>query len=222
LSIFLEARDESGIRDWRFDIGEPQVGKLFQSWNGRGEPPGKINWNGKNPNGELVQSALDYPYTFTVSDTLGNTGVRKGFIPVDVLVVREGKLLRIRVPSIMFPPNSASFEGLDEEVRENNDRILTRIAQILRKFGAYQVKVEGHANYTAPLNRPQARLREQDRELQPLSERRARAVVDRLAALGVSRNRLSFYGVGGARPIVEYTDREGWWKNRRVEFILEK
>jgi outer membrane protein OmpA-like peptidoglycan-associated protein len=222
LSIFLKARDESGIGNWRFDIREPQTNKLFQTWSGRGEPPEKIDWNGKNPGGELVQSASDYHYAFTASDTLGNTSVREGLIPVDVLVIREGDILRIRVPSIMFPPNSASFDGLDEEVRENNNRILRRIAQVLQKFGAYQVKVEGHANYTTPLNRPQDRRREQDRELQPLSEKRARTVVDYLADLGVSRGRLSSYGIGGDRPIVNYTDHDGWWKNRRVEFILEK
>jgi outer membrane protein OmpA-like peptidoglycan-associated protein len=222
LSIFLQARDESGIGDWVFAIQEPQTDKLFRTWNGRGEPPEKIDWDGKNPGGELVQSASDYRYTFTVSDTLGNTSVRKGLIPVDVLVIREGDILRIRVPSIMFPPNSASFEGLGEEVRVNNDWILRRIAQVLQKFAAYQVKVEGHANYTTPLNRPEDRRNEQDRELRPLSEQRARMVVDYLADLGVNRSRLSSYGIGGARPVVDYADREGWWKNRRVEFILEK
>jgi outer membrane protein OmpA-like peptidoglycan-associated protein len=111
---------------------------------------------------------------------------------------------------------------LDEETRQNNIWILRRIAQVLQKFGAYQVKVEGHANFTTPPDQVQNRLREQDRELQPLSEKRARAVVDYLSDLGVSRGRLSPYGIGGERPIVAYADRDNWWKNRRVEFILEK
>jgi outer membrane protein OmpA-like peptidoglycan-associated protein len=141
---------------------------------------------------------------------------------MDVLVIREGEILRIRVPSIMFAPDSGTFDGLDEEVRENNNRILRRIAQVLGKFSAYQVKVEGHANYTTSPDRPRDRQREQDGELQPLSEKRALTVVDYLADLGVSRDRLSPYGIGGARPLAGYTDRDGWWKNRRVEFILEK
>ncbi|MDR0998975.1 MAG: OmpA family protein [Treponema sp.] len=222
LSIFLEARDESGIGNWRFDIREPQTNNLFQTWSAQGGPPGQIDWDGKNPRGEPVQSASDYPYTFTVSDTLGNISTLEGIIPVDVLVIREGNILRIRVPSIIFAPDSGTFEGLDEEVRQNNTRILRRIAQILDKFDTYQVKVEGHANYTTPLNRPQDRLREQDQELRPLSEKRARTVADHLAGLGVNRRRLSPYGIGGDRPVADYTDREGWWKNRRVEFILEK
>ncbi|MDR0449998.1 MAG: OmpA family protein [Treponema sp.] len=222
LSIFLKAQDESGIGDWRFEIREPQTDRIFQSWNGRGEPPEKIDWDGKNPGGELVESASDYRYTFTVSDSLGNTKVREGLIPVDVLVIREGDILRIRVPSIMFGPNSAGFEGLDEEVRENNNWILGRIAQVLGKFSSYQVKVEGHANYTTPLDQPQNRRQEQERELLPLSEKRAQAVADYLSDLGVNRDRLSAYGIGGDRPVADYTDHEGWWRNRRVEFILEK
>jgi outer membrane protein OmpA-like peptidoglycan-associated protein len=58
--------------------------------------------------------------------------------------------------------------------------------------------------------------------LQPLSEARARAVVNYLVDLGIERGRLSSVGVGGARTVVEFGDRDNWWKNRRVEFILEK
>jgi len=28
--------------------------------------------------------------------------------------------------------------------------------------------------------------------------------------------------MGGTKPVVERADRENWWKNRRVEFILIK
>jgi hypothetical protein len=76
----------------------------------------------------------------------------------------------------------------------------------------------GHANPIATT--VAARQREQDAELQPLSELRARTVVDYLVGLGVSRNRLSAFGIGGARPVIPYADRDNWWKNRRVEFIL--
>jgi outer membrane protein OmpA-like peptidoglycan-associated protein len=222
LSIFLEARDESGIGNWQFDVWEPQTNNLFQSWRGVGNPPGKIDWNGKNFSGETVQAASDYRYTYTVSDTLGNTSVFRGSILVDVLVIREGNTLRIRVPSIIFGPNSGDFEGLDRESRENNEWVLNRIALALQKFGTYQVRVEGHANYTTPPARTRDRQREQDRELQPLSEKRAQTVVNYLVSLGVERRRLSSFGIGGARPVVDFTDHDGWWKNRRVEFILVK
>jgi outer membrane protein OmpA-like peptidoglycan-associated protein len=156
----------------------------------------------------------------TVSDILGNSSTFEGEIKVDVLVIREGELLRVQVPSIVFGPNSGGFDGLNEETLANNDFILRRIAQVLNKFATYKVRIEGHANFTATTER--ARQLEQERELQPLSEKRAQFVVDYLAGLDVDRGRLSAFGIGGARPGVDYNDRDNWWKNRRVEFILVK
>jgi outer membrane protein OmpA-like peptidoglycan-associated protein len=126
----------------------------------------------------------------------------------------------VQVPSIVFGANAGGFDGLDEETKANNNFILQRIAQVLLKFNTYKVKVEGHAN---PLMRTERdRQREQTQELQPLSEKRAQTIVDTLVDLGIDRSRLTAYGIGGARPIVSYEDRDNWWKNRRVEFILER
>ncbi|MDR1566281.1 MAG: OmpA family protein [Treponema sp.] len=222
LTITLNARDAgSGIGDWNFEIREPQPPYLlFYQWSGAGIPHSALTWGGLSAEGELVQSASDYPYTFTAADTSGNSSTAEGVIEVDVLVIRDGDVLRVQVPSIVFGSNSGGFEGLDSEIIASNDWILRRIALVLNKFNTYQVKVEGHANPTVnPANKAAAQ-QEQDRELQPLSEQRAQAVVDYLALLGVSRERLTAFGIGGARTIVPYNDKDNWWKNRRVEFIL--
>jgi len=63
---------------------------------------------------------------------------------------------------------------------------------------------------------------EEKNELQPLSDARAKTVVNMLIEFGVARGRLSSIGMGGTQPIVKYEDRDNWWKNRRVEFILIK
>jgi outer membrane protein OmpA-like peptidoglycan-associated protein len=120
------------------------------------------------------------------------------------------------VPSIVFRANAADFNGLDPAVVDNNIRIIRRIAEILNKFRDYRVQVEGHAN---PVARTEA---EERTELQPLSESRARAVVNMLGEYGVARTRLSSTGMGGSRPVIKWEDRDNWWKNRRVEFILIK
>jgi outer membrane protein OmpA-like peptidoglycan-associated protein len=222
LAITLNAKDaRSEIGDWSFEIREPQPPYLlFYQWSGSGTPPASLTWDGRSAEGELVQSASDYPYTFTVADTAGNSSTVEGVIEVDVLVIRDGDALRVQVPSIVFGSNSGGFEGLDPEIIASNDWILRRIAGVLNKFSTYQVKVEGHANPTVnPASRAAAQ-REQDNELQPLSEKRAQAVVDYLALLGVNSERLTAFGIGGARTIVPYDDKDNWWKNRRVEFIL--
>ncbi|MBQ4331851.1 MAG: OmpA family protein, partial [Spirochaetaceae bacterium] len=58
--------------------------------------------------------------------------------------------------------------------------------------------------------------------LVPLSEARAELVRDMLVSFGVKGDRLSTVGMGGRQPVVSHADRANWWKNRRVEFILEK
>ncbi|MDR1178108.1 MAG: gliding motility-associated C-terminal domain-containing protein [Spirochaetaceae bacterium] len=217
LYISLTAEDLSPIAAWSLEIREPVAPfNLFYRLEGRGAPANRIVWDGRSGRGELVQAATDYPVKFRASDTLGNSSEIDGVIGVDVLVIRDGDLLRIQVPSIIFRENAADFENLAPDVTANNLRVLRRIAEILNKFQDYRVTVEGHAN---PVSRTTA---EEQNELQPLSEARARAIVDRLAGFGVTRNRLTYVGKGGTRPVVRWEDHDNWWKNRRVEFILIK
>ena len=166
--------------------------------------------------GETVQSATDYPYTFTVTDEVGLTSVVKGYIPIDVLVIRDGDKLKIAVPSIIFRKNAADFEELEKNVVDRNVKVLTRIAEILNKFPDYKVQVEGHANNVSGTER------EEREDLIPLSGARADAVRKFLIEKGVSRNRLSSVGIGGTKPVASLADKDNWWKNRRVEFVLIK
>jgi flagellar motor protein MotB len=220
LTVTVTLKDESPIDGWHIEIREPQPPHLlFSEWSGQGNPPEKIVWNGRSASNELVQSASDYPFKLTVMDVHKNTSVFEGLVEVDVLVIREGANLRVQVPSIVFGSNSGGFDGLTPEVTSGNDLILRRIAQVLNKFDTYQVRVEGHSNPTARTERE--RQREQV-ELQTLSEARAKTVVDYLVNLGVDRRRLSYFGIGAARSIVGIDDRDNWWKNRRVEFLLVK
>ncbi|MDR2481083.1 MAG: OmpA family protein [Spirochaetaceae bacterium] len=212
------------IASWTLTINDPN-NKPFKTWSGKSEIPPKIEWNGKGDNGELVESAMDYPYSLTVIDTQTQSALVQGAVTVDVLVIRDGDRYIIRVPAIIFRANNADFKGkaddrrrgLDQPVIDNNIRVLTRIAEILQKFRDYRVMVEGHANSETGTQK------EEDEELIPLSSRRAEFVKDWLIAHGVSGSRLSAKGIGGSRPVVKNRkDRDNWWKNRRVEFILQK
>jgi outer membrane protein OmpA-like peptidoglycan-associated protein/flagellar hook assembly protein FlgD len=220
LFIYPLINDASPIANWSIEIREPEAPYIvFRLFEGRGNPSERLIWDGKSDWGELVQSATDYSYTFTAQDILGNISITEGRIGVDVLLISDGDQLRIQVPSIIFRPNFADFEGLSADIVENNNRILRRIAQILNRFRDYKVQVEGHANPTQPAG--PARDSE-EAELKRLSEERARVVADILARNGVARNRLIYYGVGGSNPIAAFEDYDNWWKNRRVEFILVK
>jgi outer membrane protein OmpA-like peptidoglycan-associated protein len=226
LTVTIGVESASPVHSWRIEIREPEPPYLlFSEWSGEGMPPKTLPWDGLSADGELVQSASTYHFALVVGNQYASE-TYQGTINVDVLVRREGEILRVIVPSIVFAPNAGDFKGLDQERMANNDRILRRIAEVLEKFDTYRVKVEGHAN---PTTAPGTRARTQEETgtrsvigLQPLSQRRAQAVVDYLSNLGVDRARLTAVGVGSAHTVVDFTDRDNWWKNRRVEFILEK
>jgi outer membrane protein OmpA-like peptidoglycan-associated protein len=222
LFISLTAKDASPIASWSFEIRTPLesgTAQVFRRIEGRGSPSSRIIWDGKSDKGELVQSAMYYPYSYTATDALGNSSTVEGRIGIDVLVIREGDRLRIQIPSIQFRPNFADFDGLPMEVVDNNMRIIRRIAQILNQFRDYKVQVEGHANPTQPAG--PARDREEP-ESKRISEARARAIVEQLVRNGVARNRLTAVGAGSSKTIAAFEDRDNWWKNRRVEFYLIK
>ena len=56
----------------------------------------------------------------------------------------------------------------------------------------------------------------------PLSKERAEYVRSVLRSYGISGDRLTTDGKGGTEPVADPYDRSNNWKNRRVEFILEK
>lgn len=237
LFIKLSGTSKAMIKNWSFVIDDPN-GKVFWQIKGNSSITERIVWDGlsntqKNAKGyaERVQSAMDYPYTFTVSDNLGMTSVVKGVISVDVLVIRDGNVLKMAVPSIIFRSDNADFKtskevarGLDPAIAANNERVLKRIAEILNKFKDYKVTIAGHANRLTDLEAEETEdnMRQWGPALIPLSAKRAEFVKDYLVKKGISANRLSTVGKGGTELVVDYKDKDNNWKNRRVEFILEK
>ena len=100
-------------------------------------------------------------------------------------------------------------------------QVLNRLAEIMARYRSYSIVVEGHAASLKWAN-PYEADREQRNILVPLSQKRASTVVQELIERGVDRRRLTFEGIGGARPLVPHSNPEERWRNRRVEFYLEK
>jgi outer membrane protein OmpA-like peptidoglycan-associated protein/flagellar hook assembly protein FlgD len=220
LYIDLDIKELAGIDSWELIISDPR-GARFDTISGMGEPRDTLIWNGYSSTGELVQSAEDYPYTFEIADIVGNVAQYQGNIPVDVLVIREDGKLKIRISNITFAPNSPELVSEDIKKAEKNIKILGRIAELLKKYGSYSVRIEGHA-VRVHWNDEERGEREEIEELLPLSTARAETVKEALIELGINPARLSTVGLGGRQPIVPHSDLENRWKNRRVEFILLK
>ncbi len=219
LKIALNVRDLSPVRDWEMIIKDPR-GREFIRFGGKGRPSERIIWDGRSRQGELVQSAEDYPFEIRVTDYLGHSTVERGSIPVDILVIREGGRLKVRISNITFKPYMAELVTEGEQGAKNQD-VLERLSQVLKKYGSYRILIEGHAVSEYYDNAARA-AREEKEELQPLSLARATAVRGTLAGLGIQNSRMDVDGKGGTEPIVPHSDLDNRWKNRRVEFILIK
>ncbi len=220
ISININVDDKSGIKKWDLQIYDPE-NNPFRMYSGEGNPSEKIIWDGNSSSGELVYAAMDYPIRLTLLDNLGNTSTIVDKIPVDVLVVREGNILKIKIANIIFKKNSPELLADSPEVIEQNKYILNRVSELLKKYSSYKITVEGHAVVTR-WNDPAAAKVEEETELKPLSEQRALTVMNYLEKLGISSSRMNAKGMGGQKPLVPHSDLKNRWKNRRVEFILWK
>lgn len=219
LMIFLDASDEGGIDAWALEIVDPQ-GEVFTATSGRGSPPA-FGWDGYSvETGELVEAAVDYTLRLQVSDHVGNRATATKVLPIDVLVLRAGDRLRIRISSIHFAPNTADYQRLgDLEKTRRNLRTLDRLAEILGRYATYNILLEGHAVSVHWADVERAR-QEQAEVLVPLSAARAAAVRDALVERGIRASRMTTTGLGGAHPVVPHDDTRNRWKNRRVEAWL--
>jgi|YNPMSStandDraft_2_1061718.scaffolds.fasta_scaffold00062_37 outer membrane protein OmpA-like peptidoglycan-associated protein/flagellar hook assembly protein FlgD len=204
LYIHLLSDDPQNVKQWEMVILDPDK-KPFKVFRGKGNPAPTIRWDGRSDNGELVESAQDYVVRFTAVDGVGNTlTTNVGVIPVDILVEQTELGLRIRINSIEFEFGKASLKSAKMP-------ILDRLAQILKKYSAYEIEVHGHTD----------NIGSEQRNLE-LSLQRAEAVKEYLVKKGIPARRMTTKGFGFQYPVADNATEEGRRKNRRVEFILIK
>ncbi|MEJ5363127.1 MAG: OmpA family protein [Spirochaetota bacterium] len=203
LTITPSLNDNVGVRNWELIIYAP-AGYVFKTFKGA-EVPAELKWDGIGGNNELVESAADYFMELSATDITGNSAKTKRIkLPIDVLVMVTERGLKIRISNIEFAFDSAKLTG-------KAFPILNRVAEILNKYGKYNVLIEGH---TDDIGEEQYNLK--------LSEARAQSVMDYLIKKGIDKKRLSSRGMGETSPFLPNTSVENRRRNRRVEFLLVK
>jgi outer membrane protein OmpA-like peptidoglycan-associated protein len=120
---------------------------------------------------------------------------------------REKVLARLELdrPQVILFETGES--RLDREAQATIDRLAARLAAV----PATTLVIEGHADVRGP-----------ETANDQLSEDRARAVMRRLAAEGISRRRLIVRGFGSRRPVVGGTNPDSLRRNRRVEVSVRR
>jgi OOP family OmpA-OmpF porin len=94
------------------------------------------------------------------------------------------------------------------EILPESQPIIDEIISLLKKRSHLRIGVEGHTDNTG---NPAAN--------KTLSNARAKAVTEAIAAAGISSNRLDPVGYGQERPIADNRTEEGRAQNRRVELV---
>ena len=222
LTIDLKVDDLSPIESWELAILDPQAHHFNRvARQGRADRADHLGRH-LGHRASSCSPRRTTRLTFTIRDELGNTGTATAKVPIDILVIRDGDRLKVRIPSITFAPNTPDYVNVDPEKALKNQEVIKRLAEIFKKFSKYKILVVGHANrdkYDPAVN-PAGAKKEQNEELLPLSKSRADAIRSALIAEGIEARRITTEGKGGAEPVVAFGDRDNWWKNRRVEFIL--
>jgi len=207
------------IGSWHMEINDPE-NHLFKAFDAQW-PTKDAVWNGKGTNGDLVQSAEDYPVVAMVKDEYGNTGTLKTTVPVDILVEKTATGFRILSSRIFFKAYTADYMDVRPDLKAQNLERLSALGDKLKKFPDYKIKLVGHAVMIHWDNKALGAIEQRD-VLIPLSQARADAIKKALVDRGLPENMFSTDGVGASDQIVPDSDLANRWQNRRVAFYLER
>ena len=107
------------------------------------------------------------------------------------------------------PLGDVYFDLDKSDIREDGRGVLQRDADFLKKWPTTQVTVEGHAD-----------SRGSSEYNLGLGSRRAAAVKDYLANLGIAANRVTVVSKGKEQPVCNEENESCWQQNRRGHFVV--
>ena len=147
----------------------------------------------KAPGYLFFASGAFYRYT-----GLSNVRIAQGAVPLYDRLTSDGKIVTYAI----------TFESGKADLKPESTVEINRVAKLMQEHADIIFEVQGHCDNTGT-----------DAINDPLSQKRAEAIVDALVKLGIDKSRLSAVGKGSHSPIAPNTTEEGRAKNRRVEFV---
>lgn len=150
------------------------------------------------PNVSVVPGWFTLGCDFEPVMGITNVRIAKGAVPLYVRLSSDGKIVTYAI----------TFDTGKATLKPEADVEIGRIKQLMDQDASLKFEVQGHCDNTGS-----------DAVNDPLSQKRAEAIVARLVQLGISADRLTAVGKGSHEPIADNSTEEGRAKNRRVEFI---
>ena len=115
---------------------------------------------------------------------------------------------------LFFSKNGAVFTGLSRREIARNERTIDEAVALIKAHPGCHVLIEGYANNISGTEK------EDRTACMPLSLWRAEYIKKELIKRGIKAEQIETVGRGGANPLAGRKDRNNWWKNRRVEFVI--
>lgn len=112
---------------------------------------------------------------------------------------------------VLTLPETVLFDYNSAELKGDARATLTKVAALLNHFAKAKIGVNGHTDNSGASDHNK-----------DLSNRRAGAVAEALASVGVARDRMTVAGFGETRPVASNANDAGKQKNRRVEIVLRQ
>jgi flagellar hook assembly protein FlgD len=219
LFITMQIDDANEVADWSLDILTP-AGEIIRSFTGRGDLQDQVVWKDDRKSVSRVPVTEQMVVRVGVVDEVGNFTTFEQSVPLDILVVKRDGKLYLMVPNVIFEAYRHELDSRGAEQYRKNLESIDRVVAIYNKYPDYRLLLEGHA-----LNvflGDAAKTAKEEEILVPLTERRAKTVETALVERGLDAEMVDTEWFGGTQPIVDVHDREVRWKNRRVEFIMER
>lgn len=207
------------IVSWEMIVYDPGA-MPFKSFKGTW-PQATIAWDGRDANGEFVESASQYTVVAKIRDSRGAVGEARGTLSTGIVLLKGASRYRIGISSIVFKPNTADFKDVEPAQKTRNLETLRLLAAKLKLFPGYDIRIEGHAVLTNWQDKAKGEAEQKD-SLIPLSKARGEAIKSALASAGIPASSMVTAGLGAKDPIVPDCDVKNRWKNRRVEIYLER
>lgn len=138
-------------------------------------------------------SASQYAYS-----GISNVRLAQGAVPLYDRLMSEGKIITYAI----------TFETGKADLKPESMVEINRVAKLMKENPGLEFEVQGHCDATGS-----------DKVNDPLSQKRAEAIVSALVEEGIAEARLTAVGKGSHQPIASNSTDEGRAKNRRVEFI---
>ena len=138
-------------------------------------------------------SASQYAYS-----GISNVRLAKGAVPLYDRLMSDGKIVTYAI----------TFETGKADLKPESMVEINRVAKLMKDNPGLEFEVQGHCDATGS-----------DKVNDPLSQKRAEAIVAALVEEGIAEARLTPVGKGSHQPIASNSTDEGRAKNRRVEFV---